>query len=292
MVMDTAAEDLVQKGLKKFKPLLWLRDGRNVKRIKQARTAEELLDLLPLATGLADSAWQEQVRQFGPEVLPLISERLKMLRPAQDQAKQDMTVEKLIAALRWRGEAGGQVLLERFDDLNLYGRSLACVVLGLVGMRSSADTMWTFYHKAVRNRGQSYFVGALWGLIDLHDERAGEALADLLRQRHYFYELFGFLSLAGDARAVSPLLQELQRRPDEQRMDPLMALLSISHRLGREALRAELAKVASPPETPASHEAVVEAILSKPADYAQAHFQLFYRGLNTADVAQLIPGED
>lgn len=292
MVMDTETEDLVQKGLNKLKPLLWLRDKGNVKLIKQARTAEELLDLLPLASGLADSAWQERMRQFGPEVVPLISERLKLLRPAQDQEKQDMAVEKLIAALRWRGEASGQVLLERFDDLNLYGRGLACVVLGLLGMRSSADTIWAFYHKAVRHRGQSYFVGALWGLIDLHDERASEALADLLRQRHYFYELFGFLSLAGDTRAVIPLFQELKRQPDEQQLDALMALLSIGHRLGREALRAELAKVASPQETPASRDAAVEVLLSRPADYAQAHFQLFYRGLNAADVAQIFPGED
>lgn len=288
MVVDTEAENLVQQGLKKFKPLLWLRDGGNVRRIKKARTAEELLELLPLATGLADSAWHEQMQKFGPEVVPLVSERLKVLRPAQNHEKQEMAVEKLIAALRWRGEAGGQVLLERFDGLNLYGRSLACVVLGLLRMPSSADTIWSFYHKALRSRGESYFVGALWGLIDLHDERAGEALADLLRQRRYFYELFGFLSLAGDTRAVIPLLQELQRQPDEQRMDLMMALLSIGHRLGREALRAELAKVDSPQEPPASREAAVEAILSKPADYAQAHFQLFYRGFNAADV---IPGE-
>jgi hypothetical protein len=50
-------------------------------------------------------------------------------------------------------------------------------------------------------------VGALWGLIDLQDERAADALLELLTQGRRFYELFGFLSRAGDRRAIIPLLQ-------------------------------------------------------------------------------------
>jgi hypothetical protein len=135
-------------------------------------------------------------------------------------------------------------------------------------------------------------VGALWGLIDLQDERAGEALVELLHQQRRFFELFGFLSLAGDERAVLPLLQAMQRMPEEARMDPTMALLSISHRLGRETLLAELEKAASPQETRADREAAVEAILSKPAEYARTHFQLFYRGLTADDLPQIFSGQD
>jgi hypothetical protein len=54
--------------------------------------------------------------------------------------------------------------------------------------------MWAFYEKVKRDRRGTYFVGALWGLIDLKDGRAGGALADLLIQGRNFYELFGFLS--------------------------------------------------------------------------------------------------
>lgn len=125
------------------------------------------------------------------------------------------------------------------------------------------------------------------GLIDLEDERAGKALAELLGKRHYFYELFGFLALAGDVRAVIPLMRILEEVAEENRLDPMMALLSIGHRIGREALLAEFEKVAAPDETPAQREAAVEAILSKPVNYAKNHFQLFYRGLSAEDLADL-----
>jgi hypothetical protein len=276
----------MDKTLNRFKPLLWLRDSGNVKQIKRAKTAEELLDLLPLATGLADPVWSEQMSRFGPEVEPLIAERLQKVGRGQNNEKEDMVLERLIAVLRWRGESGGQVLLENFDSLNRYGRCLACVVLGLLQLQAGADKMWTFYQQAVRQRGDTVFVGALWGLIDLQDERAGEALVELLQQRRQFYELYGFLSLAGDERAVLPLLHALQRMPEEARMDPTMALLGIGHRLGREALLAELEKAVSPQETRAEREAAVEAILSKPAEYVRTHFQLFYRGLTADDLAK------
>lgn len=279
--------DLVEAKLSKFKPLLWLRDRKNVKQIEQAGTADELLDLVFLASGLAESTWQDRMRQLGPEVIPLTAARLKSSGQIRGRERRDMVVEKYIAALRWRGEAGGQVLLDCFEALNAYGRSLACVVLGLLEMPAGADKIWTYYQKVVRNRSESYFVGALWGLIDLRDERAGQALAELLTKRRYFYELFGFLALAGDAQAVNPLLQLLAEVPEENQLDPLMALLSIGHRLGREGLLAELERIGSPEETPAEREAAVEAILSKPADYAKNHFQLFYRGLSAEDLAEL-----
>jgi len=36
---------------------------------------------------------------------------------------------------------------------------------------------------------ETYFVGALWGLIDLKDPRATDAVADLLWEGLYFYVL-------------------------------------------------------------------------------------------------------
>jgi hypothetical protein len=266
-LLNEETRDLMNNTLSRFKPLFWLRDGGSVNQIRRAKTAEELLDLLPLATGLADSAWQEQMSRFGPEVEPLIAERLKTVGRGRHKEKEDMVLEKLTTVLRWRGETGGQVLLENFDSLSRYGRCLACVVLGLLQLQVGADKMWTFYQQVVRQRGDTFFVGALWGLIDLQDERAGEALVELLQQRRQFYELYGFLSLAGDERAVLPLLHALQRMPEEARTDPTMA--------------------ASPQETRADREAAVEAILSKPADYARTHFQLFYRGLTAADLDQI-----
>jgi len=56
-----------------------------------------------------------------------------------------MMLEELIGALRWQGDAGAWVLRQRFDDLDNYGRCLACVVLGLLDERPAADEIWHFY---------------------------------------------------------------------------------------------------------------------------------------------------
>jgi hypothetical protein len=207
-VLDPTTTGLMDKATAILKPVLWARDGEIVQQIRRARTAEEVIDLVTLARGLGEPEWQKRMRQFGPEVVPIISERLRTVKEIREEDLRDMTVEKLIGVLRWHGGAGAQVLLERFDALNDYGQSLACVMLGLLEEQEGADRIWHFCQKTARNRRESYFVGALWGLIDLKDERVGLALVQLLKSKHFFYELFGFFSLAGDARAVLPLLEE------------------------------------------------------------------------------------
>lgn len=287
LLTDPRTRDLWHKATSLLKPVLWMRDGAAVKQVKSAKTAEELVDLVTLASGLGETAWRERMRQFGPEIVPLISERLKTVGSIRDKAIRDMAFEKLIAELRWRGDAGAEALLERFDDLNDYGKSLACVVLGLLGAQASADQLWAFYQEVEHNRRETYFVGPLWGLIDLKDERAGGALANLLSKGRDFYELFGFLSLAGDARAVVPLLVGAMQKPQEENMDAAMALLSIVHRIGRDAFLAELDKVVLPEEPRKDREAFVEEILTKPASAAEEYFASFYRGLTPEDVAQV-----
>lgn len=180
--------------------------------------------------------------------------------------------------------------MERFDDLDDYGQSLACVVLGLLGAQDSADRMWAFYEKVKRDRRRTCFVGALWGLIDLKDGRAGGALADLLMQGRNFYELFGFLSLAGDARAVVPLLMVATQLPETLQMHASMALVSVAHRIGRDALLAELEKVAKPEEPKAAREGVADDLLAQPASKAEEYFTLFYRGLAPDDLARVFSG--
>ncbi len=287
LLADPQTRDLWHKATSKLEPILRMRDRAAVKQIKSARTAEELVNLVTLASGLGETAWRERMRQFGPEVVPLISERLKTVKNIRDKDTRDMIFEKLIAELRWRGDAGAEVLLERFDDLNNYGKGLACVTLGLLGAQASADKMWAFYQKARHNwRDTTHFVGPLWGLIDLKDERAGGALADLLSKGRGFYELFGFLSRAGDARAVVPLLWAMQK---EENMDAMMALLSIAHRIGRDAFLAEFDKVAWE-EPREEREAFTDELLSKPASAAEEYFASFYRGLTPEDVERVLPG--
>jgi hypothetical protein len=240
---------------------------------------------VPLAAGLGESIWQERVRQFGPEAVPLISQRLAVLHETREKELRHMMMEKLIGALRWQGDAGARALLERFDGLDDYGRSLACVVLGLLDERSAADKLWQFYQRVVRNRRESHYVGALWGLIDLGDERVGEALADLVGQGRDFYELYGFLSLAGDARVLVPLLSGVAQESKENEQ-AAMALVSIAHRIGRDAFMAELGRIAALEESAQEREAFAERFLAVPESKAREYFGWFYRGLTPADLAR------
>lgn len=287
---DPQTRDLLRQATSRLKPVIWTRDRAAVEQIKRAGTAEEVLDLVTVASGLGETAWQDRMRQFGPEVVPLISKRLKTVRNIQDEATQDMALEKLIAELRWRGDAGAGVLMDRFNDLNDYGRSLACVVLGLLGAQGGADRMWTFYQRIVRKRRSTYFVGALWGLIDLKDDRASGALAELLIQGRNFYELFGFLSLAGDARAVVPLLMAATQLPETEQTHATMALVSVAHRIGRDALLAEFEKVAKPQEPKEARKGIADDLLAQPTSKAEEYFALFYRGLKPGDVARMFSG--
>ncbi|MCP4540485.1 MAG: hypothetical protein GY832_25385 [Chloroflexi bacterium] len=262
---------------------VWRRDQSKVKQIKHARTPQELIDLVTIVSGLGEDVWQKRMSEFGPEVLPLISERLRTVKQTCKEENLDMVYEQLITNLRWRGAGGAEVLLERFDGLNDYGKNLACVVLGLLEVQSSADRMWAFYQKVDRNRQRSYLVGALWGLIHLRDERVSGALIDRLRQKHVFYEMFGFFALAGDIHTVQPLMWAVDRLSRDDRADPLMALVSVAHRIGRESLITELAKIASPNESRETQEIAVDEILSHPTSQAEKHFELFYQGFELVD---------
>jgi hypothetical protein len=289
-MLDPETKSQMDKATELLKPLLWIRDRKDVRQIQQAQTAEALIDLLPQSGGLGGPTWYERMAEFGPEVVPLVATRLRAAKGNQDANLRDMTYEKLIGVLRWRGEAGAQALLGCFDDLGHYGQALACVALGLLGEQRAADKMWRFYVQLVRDPRETYFVGALWGLIDLGDERVGGALASLLRKRRYFYELFGFLSLAGDVRDVVPLIQDTAQRAKEDNMDVFMALVSIVHRIGKDAFLTELDKIAALEDSASEREALADRMLSVQASEVQEYFDLFYRGLTAADLAQVFPG--
>jgi hypothetical protein len=283
--LDPESSGLIDRATSLLKPFTGMRDGDVVKKIKRANSAEEVIDLVPVATGLGEPAWQERVRQFGPEAVPLISQRLAVLHETREKELRHMVMEKLVSALRWQGDAGARALLECFDGLDDYGRCLACVVLGLLNERSAADKLWHFYQRVVRNRRESHFVGALWGLIDLGDERVGDLLADLVGQRRDFYELYGFLSLAGDARVIVPLLSSVAQESKENEQ-AAMALVSIAHRIGRDAFVVELGRIATPEESAQEREAFAERFFSVPESKAREYFGWFYRGLAPEDLAQ------
>jgi hypothetical protein len=267
-----------------LEPVLWERDAGLVEMIRRAPSAEALIDLAPLAMGLAEQEWESRMRRVGPEALPLIAARLKNVGRL-DANMRDRVVEKLVAELRWRGDAGATTLLECFDTLDNYGRSLACVSLGLLGAHHAADQIWSFLWQVAYGRRESFLVGPLWGLADLRDERLPGALADLAESGREFPELLGFVSAFGDARAVAPLVEMIVSAREDDRYEPMLALVSVAHRIGRDALVAELSALI-PDDRPPSAEDMADSLLSRPVADAEAYFELFHQGLRPEDLAE------
>jgi hypothetical protein len=286
---DQASVDLIRGAKEKLKPLFKLRDGGNIKRIQAAPTPEELLDLSPQATGLAQEAWHTRMRSFGTQALPSIQETLRQVQSLEDQEVRYRISALLIAELRWRGDAGAQVLLSCLDDLDHGAAALACVALGLVNLTASVEKVWQCYLRLKALTSESHFVGGLWGLIDLGDRRVAGELYEYLQQRRYFYELYGFLSLAGDERALGPLIGLAMELGQAQGADPLMAATAIAHRVGEPALIRQLLVSAQPDlgdvgaDERRQGEEIARMIMSRPAREVEEYFALFYRGFQPQD---------
>ena len=279
-VLDDQSRELVDQAASAAAPMLWLRDGKFVEQIKAAQTPAEVLGLAASAHGLAEAAWMARVRQFGLAVAPLIAERLQASRDIPDEDARDTVRERLIAALRWTGLLGAKALRECFAGLDEYSQSLACVVLGLLHDTASAGLMWDYVQK-MQSRPQSYFCGALWGLIDLKDERAGQALAELLDAERSFYELYGMVALSGDARAVRPLMVRMLEEEKDNRQDASVALAAVAQRIGRQALIAEFVKMSDADVDRETLETTTDRFLAYPASTIQEYYELYYRGLRS-----------
>lgn len=280
---DAASYEAVRQGMMKLRVLLWLRDGGNVRKIQQAETLEELLDLTPLASGLAEYTWHDQLAEFGEAVAPAIADRLRRSGPGN---LHENVVDRLVGELRWRGPAGVQALQKCFPALDDYGKSLACVVFGLLNVHQAADLIWKFYRRVRNQADEWYFIAALWGLVDLGDQRVCPALLEWLRAGESFYELFGFLALAGDETAVVPLLKLVDDVEDRDRYDLALAAAAIGQRLGRPAFLQAILTGAPEDEAVMAAE-VADRLLSIPAEEVRRYFEVFLRGFQADDVQVL-----
>ena len=278
MLLDFETRDALATRVASLDPTLLQRDQKRLMGIESAQSVEELLERVTSATGLGEHAWLKRMRAFGPSAAPVIVEWFKGLPLARLHKDRTLLEEKCIEALRWCGEAGIAPLLALWDPLSDYGRSLAAVVLGLLEARPVADRIWSFYQKVRDNRRENLLVGALWGLIDLQDDRAADALWELLPQGRRFYELFGFLSRAGDRRAIIPLLQLATEADQGTKAEAMWAVTGIAHRIGRTAFLEELDQASTPgDEAGPTREAIVDRFFSFPATAVQEYFELFYR---------------
>lgn len=276
MQLEFSMQEVVFEQVLNQSSSIWERDGARVRRIEEAADLAALIELAPIAGGLAEYPWLKRMQAFGPSAVPEVVARVRgdWLRSHPRSAAGIQ--ERLIAALRWSGEAGAQGLADCWDGVDDYGRGLACVALGLLDAKPEADRLWTFLENRLSGP-KPHWVGALWGLIDLDDTRAADALLQCLMTEHYFYEREGFLSRAGDARAVRPLISEIMHGPERLRGDAMWALTGIAHRLGREAFALALqGDEESTEELAQTIEAHVERFFKYPQEDVERHFETFY----------------
>ncbi len=271
-VQDTLAETAMD-----LLPALWKRDHAKIQRIEQAPDLESALDLAPAAMGLADYAWLKRMRGFGPRAADRIVARLNSDWMHRHPAKQRAAIqERYLGALRWcEGRAAG-ALMDCWDALDDYGRSLASIVLGLVGETSAADRLWAFFQR-MRPLPQSIFVGPLWGLIDVGDRRATDALVELAADQRRYYEQYGFLSRAGDHRVVLALIVEALDGTEERRSEAMWALTGIAHRIGRDDFHASIwdGDDAQPTES-SGVTSFVDLVFQYSQGDVEQHFESFY----------------
>lgn len=298
---DQTSADLIHSAKEKLQPLLKLRDRGKLQRIQAAHTPEELVDLSPQATGLAQDAWHTRMRAFGPAALPPIQEALQQLRFLEDREARDRISALLISELRWQGVAGAQVLLACLDELDNASACLACVALGLLRLPELSEPVWRCYLRMKARPDELNFIGGLWALIDLEDRRVANELLEYLQQQRHFYELFGFLSLAGDEQALPLLIQAAMEPGQKQSADALMAATGIAHRVGKPALVRQLLQITqSDPgrQEPGSQEKSAEngpdeiaadeigtMILARPQTEVEEYFALFYHGFRPPDAS-------
>lgn len=284
MHLDFRLDETVGEALRTFQPDIWQRDGPAVQRIEQAPDIDAVLDLVPDAMGLADVAWAKRMREFGPEAADAIAARINGDWLRAHSKDRSGIQERLIGALRWCDDRGIEALLNCWDALDDYGRSLASMVLGLSGVHQSGDRVWACY-QATRSTAEKLFVGPLWGLIDLADPRAADALIELLEDKREFYEKYGFVSRAGDHRVVLPLIAELLFGIEKADPDVMWALTGVAHRMGRETFTRHLMSDVDVQESRGSKVALfVDRVFQYSAEDVETHFETFY----TKDVDNLL----
>ncbi len=103
------------------------RDGAQFLEIDNAAGLDELLDLMPGKLGFSEAHLYRRLRAFGPGVAPVIAQWFRSYVSHHTGADRARLQERNITALCRCEASGGAALLQCWDDVDEYGRSLACV---------------------------------------------------------------------------------------------------------------------------------------------------------------------
>jgi hypothetical protein len=111
MQLDCRAQDRLLETPVDLQPDLWKRNAAKIRNINQAADVDALLDLTPMATGLAGCAWPKRIREFGADAADRIVTRLGsdwMRVHAKQRAgiqEQFVGVVPLVTEVLWGPEA-------------------------------------------------------------------------------------------------------------------------------------------------------------------------------------------
>jgi len=284
---DRASAELIEQTARKLVPAFLLNLDPLMQRIERAARNElpaELLDLGDEVTGLTRFVWAQKVYQLGPGIISLVQQRLSDCQTESDRDACRARNENLIGLLRWHVGEGAGAILDVFDRLDGYGKSLASVSLGLLGEGRAAGKIWDFYHRARAVPLIADWIGALWALLDLEDTGLDHELAELLTERRIFPELFGFISRAGGEETTLPLLLYAIEVEEDLRPDAFMALVGIVNRLGKQRFAQLLARMVEADAPQEEIEAVVAEILTYSETRVREYFPIYYRGMQATDL--------
>jgi hypothetical protein len=267
---------------------------RWARRIRRAKSASELLDLLPIDHLSLLIEWMERWQAFSPDIAQLAVER--MAAPdAWSEEHQRWAKERLACALHRLGPAATRPLIEGFETLDGYGKALACVVLGQLGVREASDAIWRFYVDAYETPENGWFLGPLWALVDLADPRAADAIAQVLEDDWDFNELAAIAGRAGDHRALVPLLGWMMLNLPKPMREVTGATVLVAHRIGREAIiqalgSLRLTQLSDAPEVAPAD--IADQLLAIPVEEAGAAIETYFVPTKLEDLIADMMDED
>jgi hypothetical protein len=261
---------------------------QKIEPLRKARSVRELLDLIPVDDDVVLlSVWTLAATARGPAAAPEIAEH--MVRVGTTSQDGAAWIQQRLAVILFGFGASAVLALEDvFEALDPFGKAVACVVLGQLGASGSADKMWAYFFEAYEDPAPGYFIGPLWGLIDLNDPRAVEAVAQVATDHWTFPELPAMIAKVGDRRAVRPLLLWMMKEePDPDH--PLMhALTLLGHRIGRQVIIEEVEASATPQEPEQGQEVspaeLADLILRNPVEPARAAFRTMFETLTLEEL--------
>ena len=270
-------------------------EERWARRIRRAKSATALLDLLPFDYPSLLGEWLDHWQAFSPTIASRAVERLAMPETYPPELRTSAQ-EHLILGLHRLGPVAIKSLIAVFAPLNDYGKALVCLALGQLDAREASDRVWEFFQQIYTTPDTGWFLGPLWALVDLGDARAADAIAQVLEDGWSLREIAVLAGRAGDARALLPLLYLMQHYPSEKvEIELVAATALVAHRVGRKAILdvlGDVPTVESDDGLMLTPEALADELLMIPIAEAESALDPYFRPAQVEELLADMLNED